>query len=267
MGQYEDWAEESSRRWPKIFSLAGRFLDEAKKLAGAGELRQDDHPGIVRALLFGRVLSGTKGLLLLAGHGLLVEADSQFRSNMEALFRLAALVENELIFPEYLGEDFQRRRQAMQDVRNLIRGVPQSEGVPTEEEIDATLREIDREATEFRRVSGLERLREIKVWEWAEKGQQLDFFYGKYLLHSGVTHHAARDLERRLLLSDDGDEIKAIVFCPDTDSPEELIIDGLYLLARAMDVYARSIGIEISPQAWALKHELEGFHPEPPAIA
>jgi hypothetical protein len=259
MGQYEDWAMESTRRWPKIFALAEAFLDEAKKLANAGELRQGDHLGIIRALLFGRVLSGTKGLVLLASHGLLVEADSQFRSNMEALFRLAALIENELLLPEYLGEDFQRRRRAMEDVRNLIRGAAPAAGLPTEGEIDEALREIDREANEFLRVSGLNRFREIKVWEWARVGQQSDFFYGKYLLHSGVTHHAARDLERRLRFSDDGEEIKAIVFCPDTESPEGVIVDGLYLLARAMDAYARSNGVEITANAWTLKHQLEGF--------
>jgi hypothetical protein len=253
MDQYDDWALNAPKKWPEIFALAGRLLDEAKVLAGSGELRGNDHPGVVRALLFGRVLSGTRGLVLLAKNGLLVEADSQFRSNMEALFRLSALVEDASLLPRYLGEDFARRRRAMQDVRNLLSG---SSSI-TAKDIDDTLAAIDREESSFRKQHGLDVLREIKIWEWVQAGGQTDFFWGKYVLHSGVTHHSARDLERRLRLSDDGKEIEAILFHPDTESPEEIIADGLLLLVRAMILYAKGAGVELPSKTNGIKQELD----------
>lgn len=227
-------------------------------LAGAGELRGNDHPGVVRALLFGRVLSGTRGLILLAKNGLLVEADSQFRSNMEALFRLSALVEDASLLPRYLGEDFARRRRAMQDVRNLL----SCSSSITAKDVDETLAAIDREENAFRKQHGLDVLREIKIWEWVQAGGQSDFFWGKYVRHSGVTHHSARDLERRLRLSNDGKEIEAILFHPDTESPVDIITDGLLLLIRAMILYAKGAGVELSAEIEVIKRELDQLFEE-----
>ena len=249
MDQYDEWALKSPEQWPEVFALAGDFLLQAKVLAGTGELRGNDHLGVIRALLFGRVLSGTRALVLLAKTGLLIEADSQFRSNMEALFRLAALAEDGSMLPRYLGEDFARRRRAMNDVRNLL----QTSSEITEKDVEETLAMIDREENVFREQHGLDVLKEIKIWEWVRVGRQTDLFWGKYVSHSNVTHHSARDLERRLRLTADRKQIEAILFHPDTLSPEDIVVDGLWLLLRAMDVYSKAAGVDLPAEVAGLR--------------
>ena len=241
MDQYDRWAEQSTEKCPELYQLAGAMLDEGMHVVGQVETRNGDHLNTIRILLFGRVMSGTRALVLLCRYGFLTEADILLRSNIEALFRLTALIEKPEMLSQYLAEDYPRRRKAMSDVRELLKDVPDSN--PSSEDIDAALRKIDREETDFLKSSGLAKSREIKVWEWALAGKQADVFHAKYLKHSNVAHHAARDLERRMTLTDDGQSIRAISFCPETNSPDELLRDALVIFGIALVAYGKCAGV------------------------
>ncbi|MEP7043995.1 MAG: DUF5677 domain-containing protein [Dokdonella sp.] len=258
MNQYENWAVRSVQQWGDTYGLAERFMAEARSLINSGEIRQHEMLKIIRILLFGRILSGTHGIVMLSKAGLSTEADVLFRANMEALFRLAALVEDETMLDAYLGEDYPRRRKAMGDISKLLSTCnPRPDGSVTDADLDAALRKIDQEETAFLKSSKQKRLREISTWEWVKAGNQTDFFYGKYLLHSNTAHHGARDLERHLVKSADGQEVDSILLHPDTTSPVELLVDTLLLLSRAIDLYAKSIQVEIPTALWALRSELD----------
>lgn len=212
----------------------------------------------MRALLFGRVISGTEALVALARSGFLTEADVIFRSNLEALFRLAALSEDEATFLMYLGEDYPRRRRAMDDIRQLLAGMdPRPPEAISEEDLDAAIRKIDQETQEFRARHGLEQLREVRTWDWVVAGKQYDFFHGKYLMHSNAAHHAARDLERRIVPRADGNGIETISLGIDDGNPVPIVLDSLLLLVRGIAIFCQSFGMEVPEALLRARVELD----------
>lgn len=254
----EEWAQQSATRWPWLYELAKRFIEGANELLQDAEIQAKDSLLVMRALLFGRVITGTEALVALAKAGFSTEADVLFRSNLEALFRLAALVEKPSLLVPYMGEDFPRRRQAMNDIRKLLAPLnPRPNNVVSEEELDTAIEKIDQETTKFRLRHGVERVREMKIWEWVVAGKQFDFFYGKYLMHSNAAHHAARDLERRIARREDGQGVDSISIGIEDKPPIGIVLDALLLLARGIDAYARSVNREISQSLLAAGTELD----------
>lgn len=242
----EEWTRCTERKWPWLFDLATKFTSEAYQFLTDEEISQQDGRSAIRALLFGRVISGTEALVSLVRPGFLTEADIIFRSNLEALFRLAALVEDARMFLVYLGEEYPRRRKAMDDIRQLLATVdPRPPEAITDADLDEAIRKIDREAQEFRDQHGIEKLREVKTWDWVVAGKQFDFFHGKYLMHSSAAHHAARDLERRIRPRADGKGVETISLGIDDGSPVEIVLDALLLLTRAIAVFSKAIDKKI----------------------
>ena len=252
------WTYQTREKWPWLFELARTFLHEAYALSARVTLDQRDAERSICVLLFGRAVSGTEALVTLAASGFLIEADIVFRSNLEALFRLAALVEEPKLLSRYLGEDYPRRRRAMGDLRELLSGIdPRPPGAPSDCDIDNAIREIEQEAKEFQDTHDVAKLREVKTWDWVVAGGQFDFFFGKYLMHSNVVHHAARDLERRIDVREDGQGLKAIYMGIEQESPVEIVLDGLLLLARCIDKFAKAVDEEVSDALREARAELD----------
>jgi hypothetical protein len=74
----DEWTKHAVEQWPWLFGLAGRFTAEAYQLLAGTEIGQRDARGAMRALLFGRIISGTEALVVLARSGFLTEADVIF---------------------------------------------------------------------------------------------------------------------------------------------------------------------------------------------
>jgi hypothetical protein len=254
----EDWARYSTSKWPWLFDLGERFVRHANQLLTETEIGQKDGRFAMLALLFGRVISGTEALIFLSRFGFLTEADVIFRSNLEALFRLAALVEDDAMFVVYLGEDYPRRRRAMDDVRQLLASVDlRPANTVSEAELDEAIRKIDQETHSFRERHGIAKLREVKIWDWVVAGKQFDFFHGKYLMHSNAAHHAARDLERRIVPRADGEGIETINLGIDDGAPVEIVLDALLLLVRGIAEFAKAAGKDISQELLDVRAELD----------
>lgn len=252
------WELHAKEQWPWLFELADTFTREAYGLLAGTEIAQRDGRASMRALLFGRVVSGTEALVALARSGFLTESDVIFRSNLEALFRLAALVEDPAMFLVYLGEDYPRRRKAMDDIRQLLASVdPRPPEAVSDDQIEKAIRKIDQETREFRERHGIDKLREVKTWDWVVAGKQFDFFHGKYLMHSNAAHHAARDLERRIIPRADGLGVETISLGIDDGSPVEIVLDALLLLARGIAVFAKSFDMEIPDALQRARAELD----------
>lgn len=252
------WERHAQKQWPWLFALADTFTSEAYELLSGAEIAQRDGRAAMRALLFGRVVSGSEALVALARSGFLTESDVIFRSNLEALFRLAALVEVPEMFLVYLGEDYPRRRKAMDDIRQLLAHVdPRPPGAVSDDQIEDAVRKIDRETKEFRDRHGIEKIREVKTWDWVVAGKQFDFFHGKYLMHSNAAHHAARDLERRIIPRADGQGVETISLGIDDGSPVEIVLDALLLLARGIAVFAKAFEKEIPEPLLKARAELD----------
>jgi hypothetical protein len=79
-------------------------------------------------------------------------------------------------------------------------------------------------------------------------GKQYDFFHGKYLMHSNSAHHAARDLERRIVPRADGNGIETISLGIDDGPPVPIVLDSLLLLVRGIAVFCQSFGLVV-PEA------------------
>lgn len=254
----EEWAAHAEQKWPWLFELAKRFTTEAYQLLIRTEMGQKDGRSAIIVLLFGRVVSGTEALVVLARTGFLTESDVIFRSNLEALFRLAALVEDPGMFLAYLGEDYPRRRRAMNDVRQLLASLdPRPPGAVTEAELDEAIRKVDQESQAFRVRHGTARLQEVKTWDWVAAGQQFDFFHAKYLMHSNAAHHAARDLERRITPRADGEGVESISSGIEDGSPVGVILDALLLIARGIAVFAKAFEKEIPEVLLKARSELD----------
>ena len=244
MGQREDWAKESERRWPELYELVELFVAQAIQLIVQAKIHPGDFLNVIRVLLLARVVSCTEAIALLAKHGLLLEAETLTRSSLEGMIKLSALAKDGSMLVAYLGEEFPIRRRAMSDIRNMLRDV--EDPTPTIEQIEQALTSIDAQEARFKQENGIDKCREIKVWDWAVAGEQTDIFWALYLRMSSAVHHSSRSLERRMVVSDSKDRIESIVLHPDTGSPEELLRDSLTILAKALAAFAGAFSLEIT---------------------
>jgi hypothetical protein len=242
MRAYDQFALEAGKRHEEAFSLADRLLSAARALL-RGPLGEEPRD-MVLALLFGRVLSAVHGSVVMVRMGRDVEAETLLRSALEAGFRLAAIGRVPERFTDFIAEGPAVRLRAMEDLRaHLTEGAPTHESV-TDASIAAVVRDIDRERQRLLQRIGKTRLRKREVYEWARDADQIDLFRMKYLLLSEAAHHSARDLERALVLRDDG-SVEALRFVPDEchDVPTE-IADMMVVLAQAVNAFGSAVGRE-----------------------
>ncbi len=76
-------------------------------------------------------------------------------------------------------------------------------------------------------------------------------------MHSNAAHHAARDLERRIIPCEDGQGIETISLGIDDDSPVEIVLDALLLLARGLAVFAKAFKKDIPEPLLKARAELD----------
>ena len=244
MRSYDQFALETVARHREAFSLADRLLSAARALL-RGPLT-DEPRAMVLSLLFGRVLSAAHGSIVMVRMGRDVEADTLLRSALEAGFRLAAMGRNPERLTDYIAEGPAVRQRATDDLRaHLSDGAPTHESV-TESSIAAAVRDIDRERQRLLQETGKTKLRKREVHEWARDADQIQLYRMKYLLLSEAAHHSVRDLERALVLRDDG-SVEALRFVPDEchDVPTA-IADPLVVLAHAVHAFGSATGRDIT---------------------
>ena len=246
MERREEWARESERRWSATYELVKKFVSQAIQLITEAKISPDDYLNLIRVLLLARVVSCTEAIALLAKNGFLLEAEMLTRSSLEGMIKLSALAKNGSMLLAYLGEEFPIRRRAMSDIKNMLRDVENP--TPTMDEIDQALASIDRQEAQFKEKNGVDKCKEVKVWDWAVVGGQTEIFWALYLRLSSAVHYSSKSLERRMVFSKDKDRVESIVLYPDTASPEEIIRDSLVILAKALAAFAEALSLKITEE-------------------
>jgi hypothetical protein len=245
IGAYDRHAARIAVDESGVLAMADGLLYHARQLLN-GEIQAGNVHAVVLSILFGRVLSGVHGAIVLRRTGLPVEANTVLRSAMEAGFRLGAIALRPELLEDYLGEGPGARERAISDLEALRdAGSPLHPSI-TNEKMVKVRRDIDRERQECIRRSSKPKLRTRGVFDWAREANQIDLFHAKYLMLSQAAHHSVRDLERSMVIPSDG-VIKALRFAPVTIDLSLAIADAMVILARAVEAFATAMDRAVPP--------------------
>ncbi len=244
MEAYDEFAVENAEQHAAVFALANTLLSSAQDLL-AGPVARDRRV-LLLTILYARVVSNVHAATVLLRMGRDIEADCLSRSALEAGFRLGALCRKPELMFDYLMEGPAARQRAMVDLRKLLEaGASLDEGI-TEQSIAAVMRDVDRERQSLLVEFGKQKAPKREVWAWARDAGQLDLYHLRYLSLSEALHHGVRDLERSLVLGDDG-SLVALRFVPDNAlAVDEAIADVMVVLAHAVNEYGTAMDLDTS---------------------
>jgi hypothetical protein len=237
------FAERLATVHQEILEITDNLIDAGERFVSTISIHKDDGLSIVKACLVLRLLSGLGALRLLAINGYYTEALGQKRSLMEALARLAALSKDRSLFDEYLMQDELNRAKIIADIIEFRRDWgPEIPRDPPDEELARTLAEIQAHIDDYNRASA-RRLRDIKTFDWAAKGQIAHLLLGDYVISSQSLHHAPRDLERRLVIVDE--DLVGVSIGPETGNIDHLLLSACKLVFVGLQWFAESIEQEV----------------------
>jgi hypothetical protein len=202
---------------------------------------------MLAAVLFNRVLSAFQAVVLLTERGMFTEARVQRRSLLEALFVLGAIWQQPDLVPVYVKNHQHRRRDLYKHMRKISKeGRAAYPNLPTEEEIDKTLGEIDA-AIKGVRFLGTETL--------AQAAKLHDLYLIQYTVLSGAAHHVPKDLDSGFDLDEHG-EIRSLKWGPAEGSPIPLLLPAMQQVLMAAHVMSVLFSIDVKEKRTPLDERL-----------
>jgi hypothetical protein len=191
---------------------------------------------LLASVLFQRVAAGFEAVLLLAERGMHTQGLVQRRSALEALFLLGAIWKEPELADDFLRADDERVLQIYKRIKRLPTDVRKAL------EPEFTPASIDAKLTELKAKTG--RRKPPSVADYAEAADLLTWYLTDYSFSSEAAHHAAKDLERQILVDADG-EVDGMRWGPEDVPPSELLSNAIdYVL---MACFATESLFDIGP--------------------
>ena len=214
------------------------FVSAALDFIATLDVRNNDQSAMTRAVLTARVVNGVQAIADLALNGFLPEANAIYRMALEANFRLAAICKDNSNLTAYYVEGFLHKRKMLSDLASFIRQFMGDEtSEPTSEEVDLLIAENEQRIIKV--TAGSKPMKELTGYEWAKRGDQLDFFKSHYVRKSNALHHSVLDLDRNVT-TDAGGEISEIIIGPQVMDDNAILIDAISLGLRAISLLSEA---------------------------
>lgn len=183
--QAESFRKEIVKKYGDWFDLCHEMNSFAQKVKFELVIHNRDGQEVICSSLFLRILNGFQSCLLLAGYGLVLEAEVLARSILEGLFIMRACINDEEFLRDYIKSDELRRLSIMKASYRHSEWVFQAtREIATEEKI--------RELEEKKKTK---EIKEVNKRE-ASKKAGLEYLYDSvYQLLSNSVHCTTRSLE------------------------------------------------------------------------
>jgi hypothetical protein len=207
--------------WRELLSRVNRL---AVKNQHQIIIHSDSNVERYAAVLFARTLSTTQASILLLEVGLVSQARVLLRSALETLFALAAIAKDPGVVDKLVeGHTVEQKRVA----RNMPLWLhPELKKIADTETASERFRSfVDSPATG------------LSAFDLAQKGGLEDWYRTVYMVFSWPVHGAAIDLNRHVVMGDDGD-VKEFRNEPEIDGQESSWLCAIEVLLKAIDALA-----------------------------
>lgn len=177
-----------------LFGLAEKLNEYCNQELFSTEVKSNDAQHILVASLLHRALTTYQGVVLLSMRGMPSEACVLLRTLLEAMFRLVAIAKDSEVGRAYIQEDELHRKKFINKFKLLNESTKAAAGNPKLDSLLSTIQKtiVDKD------------IRELKTQWFAEQAEMADFYHSAYSVFSGTVHVNVRDLEKALVVDDDG---------------------------------------------------------------
>ena len=150
---------------------------------------------VLGAVLYARTLAFAQSCVILLEHGMPVQGKTVLRAGLESLFQLAALAKDIAIAPTLLASHDADRR-------TLADRIKRWRDPALRASIDSQLSEADLSAM----AAGTGK--PVNIYELAKLAEMEDWYLTMYTLLSFAAHSKVSDLDRHVVVGDDGEPIE-----------------------------------------------------------
>jgi hypothetical protein len=209
-------------RYRGLFELLLRLESHATSLMRSFHLEPDDAQGILVAGYFSRTIDNIRASVILAERGLTVQSRVVLRAALESQFSLRACLSGEFC-KKLVASDLVKRKKMLQKAGQLVKMAD----VPGLEDILSS----DRIARFTEEVSIID-AGDIPIAEIAKSAGCYDLYLGIYATLSAAVHSTVYDIERQLVISEDG-QIEALSQGPELGDVAFLLVGSIEVLLDA----------------------------------
>jgi hypothetical protein len=215
----QSWIKKIHDDHSALFNIA----DETNKICQGSLHEIDAHnkapQEIVIACLYIRILSNYQSIYIHCERGMLPEARAILRCMYEAVFILAAVVNDSTLTLTYIKEHDKRRHEFIQKLKKL-KDKPDNYDREKLSDLETTLQEEIKQIEKF------------KTEDWAKKAGMLDVYLGAYTVLSGTVHVKISDLEQYTIVDEKGD-IRDFKYGPDDTDIDSVFSSAIEFMLLA----------------------------------
>lgn len=246
-GNPEVTVSQIRQREPEWFTLAEDVASYAGGLIYQLKVPRRDEKLPLVALLYRRIAGAFESVILLAERGMHTEGLTARRAMLEALFILRAIFNKPELARIFLENDkhrlfsiFKNIQELSPEIRNAL--APElSPGV-----IDKQLGEL--------KVS-IKNIRYMNPKRYAQEANLYDLYLTDYCFLSEATHHAAKDMERLIVVDSDGD-VDGFFWGAESNLPSELLSPSIEQMLLAAEITEVMFKIDKAEQLAKLQRQL-----------
>jgi hypothetical protein len=190
---------------------------------------------IAIAALMPRIVETYQGVIIMLEKGMTSQAKMLVRSQLEALFRMAALVKNQNLYASYAAEHFISTIKALKAARRWKQ--KSLNGRLAKEKIDELISENEKKLKEVK-------ANPLKIYEWANEAELSDFYNVFYVENSSAIHSDMSALDDHL--SRDSRHGLQVSFGPNDIDLYHILRTSISVMLSAMESFSVAQEIEIA---------------------
>lgn len=230
-------------RHPALFSLLASIEAHARFLLGEFRLGSEEVQGILIAGYFSRAIDNAHAAVVLAECGLTTQGRILSRAALESQFSLRACLSGEFC-EKLVAADITKRKKMLRKMENLskVAKVPRLDEMLASEKI----KKFEDETLDLK-------AHDIPIAEIARAGGCHDLYLGIYTTLSAAVHSTVYDIERALVVSDDG-RVLALTSGPDMTEASGIIVGGVEVLLNVSMAAAAYLDLDFMDY-WRSTHD------------
>lgn len=197
-----------------------QLSDETNKLSHQVLFKIDAHSKheqeLLVATLYMRIMASFQGVIILAERGMIPQSQVIMRSLLEAMFTLCALSEKRDLCTVYIQAEQKKRLKLLNKLGMLKSGLPS----------DKEESELIKLGIELKKDIEEKGIKPLNVEQWSVEAGLHDIYLTAYTILCDPVHTNVNDLERYLVLDNDG-EIKAFDWGPSSTGLHTLLMTNI----------------------------------------
>jgi len=218
----------------EAFVLAKDLNRQAMRLFREYSLCMNNEVKIAIAALMTRIVETYQGVIIMLERGMTSQARMLVRSQLEALFQMAAMVKNPNLYDSYAAKHYRSTISALKAAKRWKQESLQ--GRLSKEKIDELILDNENKLEEIKAVS-------LQIYQWAEKAGLSDFYNVFYIENSSAIHSDMWALDDHVLDSEHGLQVN---IGPNDFDLYHILRTSISIMISAIESFSVAQGIKIA---------------------